>query len=61
MLSHHGKNPHYYTVVVKGEQVDILPTNSVPEADRFPKVRIKSLQPSLEFSLCSLLIISEFV
>lgn len=37
VLSHHGKNPHYYTVVVKGEQVDILPTNSVPEADRFPK------------------------
>ena len=39
VLTHQGKNPHFYSVVVKGEEVKVLPTEQVPEAERFPKVR----------------------
>jgi len=37
VLTHQGKDPHFYSVVVKGEEVKVLPTEQVPEADRFPK------------------------
>jgi len=37
VLTHHGKNPHFYSVVVKGEEVKVLPTDQVPESERFPK------------------------
>lgn len=37
VLQHHAKSPHFYTVVVKGEDVKVLPINSVPESERFPK------------------------
>ena len=38
VLSHHGKSPHFYSVVVKEDDVKVLPTSSVPESERFPKV-----------------------
>ena len=41
VLSHHGKSPHFYSVVVKEDDVKILPTSSVPESERFPKVWIE--------------------
>jgi len=37
VLSHQGKDKHYYSVVVKGDEVKVLPTATVPEVDRFPK------------------------
>ena len=46
VLTHHGKNPHFYSVVVKGEEVKVLPTDQVPESERFPKVRERTPQPS---------------
>ena len=42
VLSHHGKNPHYYSVVVKEDDVKVLLTSSVPESERFPKVGIQT-------------------
>ena len=40
VLSHHGKSPHFFSVVVKEDDVKVLPTSSVPESERFPKVGI---------------------
>jgi len=37
VLSHHGKSPHFYSVVVKEDDVKVLLTSSVPESERFPK------------------------
>ena len=60
VLTHHGKNPHFYSVVVKGEEVKVLPTDQVPESERFPKVRERTPQPStLSTSLYSPLNTSE--
>ena len=49
VLSHHGKDKHYYSVVVKGDEVKVLPTATVPEVDRFPKVRIQHFYLRLTF------------
>ena len=49
VLSHHGKNPHYYSVVVKEDDVKVLPTASVPESERFPKVRIQTFLTETKF------------
>ena len=51
VLSHHGKNPHFYSVVVKEDDVKVLPTSSVPESERFPKVRIPTFLTETNIAL----------
>ena len=51
VLSHHGKNPHFYSVVVKEDDVKVLPTSSVPESERFPKVWIPTFLTETNIAL----------